>query len=93
VILAGLSVFAMLAAWFLRVDTTTLWPLGATDRDDFWRRTLPWPPGVQEDDEIAWHVPRPVSPEGQSKGSRAIGSPSGGRPDPPTRPQRRIGSH
>jgi hypothetical protein len=91
VIVAGLSVFAMLAAWFLRVDSTTLWPLGATDRDDFWRRTLPWPRGIQEDDEIAWHVPRPVPP-GPPKGSRAIGSNPAGRPVPPTRPQGRIGS-
>ena len=37
-------------------------PLGAESRDTFWRRTLPWPTGVQEDNEIAWHVPRDDPP-------------------------------
>lgn len=66
VIVAGLSTFAMLAAWFVRVDSTTLWPLGEEGHDAFWGRTMPWPRGVQEDDEIAWHVPVEVPRAGQA---------------------------
>jgi hypothetical protein len=86
VILAGLSTFAMLAAWLLRVDSTSLWPLGEQGREGFWRRTLPWPRGVQEDAEIAWHVPRPA-PTAAAPRAVAIGTAV-----PPTRPQRRMGS-
>jgi hypothetical protein len=86
VILVGLSAFAMLAAWFLHVDSTTLWPLGEEAREAFWRRTLPWPRGVQEDVEIAWHVPRQV-PAVEAPRTAVIG-----KPVPPTRPQRRIAS-
>jgi hypothetical protein len=86
VILAALSTFAMLAAWLVRVESTALWPLGEVGHDGFWRRTLPWPRGIQEDDEIAWHVPRPVPPAAVSR-PVAIA-----KPVPPTRPQRRIAS-
>ena len=61
-------------------------PLGAESRDTFWRRTLPWPTGVQEDTEIAWHVPRDDPP---APTSAAPSSPLG-QPVPPTRPQRRL---
>jgi hypothetical protein len=27
--------------------------------DDWWRETLPWPPGVQEDDEVHWNFASP----------------------------------
>ena len=88
VTVAGLSAFAMLAAWLLRIDSTSLWPLGEQGREGFWRRTLPWPPGVQEDAEIAWHVPR-ATPAPHAASMRALET---GRAAPPTRPQRRIGS-
>ena len=61
-------------------------PLGAESRETFWRRTLPWPTGVQEDTEIAWHVPRDDPPAPTS----AAPSSSLGQPVPPTRPQRRL---
>ncbi len=57
-IVVGLTAFALLAARLVGVDPTFLWPLGEQGHEDFWRRVLPWPRGVQEDDEIAWHVPR-----------------------------------
>ncbi len=57
VIVVGLTAFALLAARLVGVDPTSLWPLGEQGHEDFWRRMLPWPLGVQEDDEIAWHVP------------------------------------
>lgn len=80
VIVAGLTAFALLAARFVEGDGN-LWP-----RDDFWRTTLPWPRGVQEDEAIAWHVP-PTEPLGGRKSARPVAL---GRPIPPTTPQRRI---
>ncbi len=79
--MVGLTGFALLAAKFVQSDGN-LWP-----RDDFWRTTLPWPRGVQEDDTIAWHVPSAVLPN-PALGARPV---SLGRPVPPTTPQRRIG--
>ena len=88
---AGLSAFAWTAARFVGLDSTSLWPLGASGRDTFWQRMLPWPRGVQEDDEIAWHVPTPSAGSGAGSSSTPIGPiPMAGRPIPPTRPQRRI---
>jgi hypothetical protein len=86
VILVGLTAFALLAARFVGVDPTSLWPLGEVGHEDFWRRVLPWPHGVQEDDEIAWHVPL-ATPQGTGGSGRSV---SMGRPVPPTRPQRRM---
>jgi hypothetical protein len=80
VVVAGLTAFALLAARFIEADGN-LWP-----RDDFWRRTLPWPRGVQEDDSIAWHVP----PAGPSSAAGSARPASLGKPVPPTRPQPRI---
>jgi len=86
VIVVGLTAFALLAARFVGVDPTSLWPLGEVGHEDFWRRVLPWPRGVQEDDEIAWHVP-PTSPSRAAASARPMAI---GRAVPPTRPQRRI---
>jgi hypothetical protein len=86
VIVVGLTAFALLAAKFVGVDPTSLWPLGEQGREDFWRKMLPWPRGVQEDDEIAWHVP-PTGPPTTALSARPV---SLGRPVPPTTPQRRI---
>jgi len=61
-------------------------PLGSESRETFWRRTLPWPTGVQEDTEIAWHVPRDDPPVPL----QVALSPPPGRAVPPTRPQRRL---
>jgi hypothetical protein len=67
------------------LDVPFGWPLGAESRDAFWRMTLPWPRGVQEDVEIAWHVPRPASPVDVEQRPTAPR-----RPVPPTRPQPRF---
>ena len=89
-ILVGLSALATLVARVLQVDAPRGWPLGAVSREAWWRMTLPWPPGVQEDDEIAWHVPRSVPPIGPSE-ARATSRPAvAPRPVPPTRPQPRF---
>ena len=88
-LLVGLRALTMVLGRFVKFDGPLGWPLGAASREAFWRRTLPWPSGVQEDDEIAWHVPRSVEPVAPSP-RRPV---SAGRPVPPTHPQRRIGSH
>jgi hypothetical protein len=89
-ILAGLrALLALLAHAFDDVGPPG-WPLGEGSREAFWRRSLPWPRGVQEDDEIAWHVPRPAPPPGAERAERLRRVLSGERPVPPTRPQSRI---
>lgn len=84
--LAGLRAILGLFDRLIAGDGPPGWPLGEASRDSFWRHALPWPRGVQEDSEIAWHVPRPIPP--------ASGSPrrivSRERPVPPTRPQSRV---
>lgn len=63
------------------------WPLGSESRESFWRQAMPWPTGIQEDTDIAWHVPRSdpsVPPESTTP------SPAPGRAVPPTQPQRRL---
>jgi hypothetical protein len=86
VIVVGLTAFAMLAAKFVGVDPTLLWPLGEQGHEDFWRKVLPWPRGVQEEDEFVWYV-RPAEQPAASRSDRSM---SLVRPVPPTRPQRRI---
>ena len=85
VILIGLRALRAVADRFMLSDGPPGWPLGEVSRESFWRRTLPWPRGVQEDSDIAWHVPRPVEPID-------VESPplTGGRAVPPTRPQSRV---
>ena len=61
-------------------------PLGADSLETYWRKALPWPTGVQEDAEIAWHVPRDAPPV---PASAALLSPRD-QPVPPTRPQPRL---
>ncbi|HET9520439.1 MAG TPA: hypothetical protein VFO73_05270 [Candidatus Limnocylindrales bacterium] len=92
-ILAGLRALLALLAHAFDDTGPPGWPLGEGSREAFWRRSLPWPHGVQEDDEIAWHVPRPAPPPGQERLARAETLRrvlSGERPVPPTRPQSRI---
>ena len=52
VIVVGLTAFALLAARFVESDGN-LWP-----RDDLLAENAAVARGVQEDDSIAWHVPR-----------------------------------
>ena len=87
VVLAGLSAFAMLSAWFVRTGYGQFGGF-ARGRDDatWWRSSMPWPRGVQEDDDIGWHVPRPP---GAVEQSPRIGFGTG-KAIPPTRPQRPI---
>jgi hypothetical protein len=90
-LLAGIGVAASLG-WLIGRLASDTWPrglpLGVESRETFWQKTLPWPTGVQEDTEIAWHVPRDDPP---SPPSVAFSSPLG-QPTPPTRPQRRLTS-
>jgi len=88
-LLAGIGVAASLG-WLIGRLARDTWPrglpLGVESRETFWQKTLPWPTGVQEDTEIAWHVPRDDPPVPTSV---APSSPLG-QPVPPTRPQPRI---
>jgi len=47
---------ALLSGWFDRRGSQ---PLGALvngrDSDGWWRATMPWPEGVQEDDDMTWN--------------------------------------
>jgi hypothetical protein len=89
-IVAGAIVLRIVASRFVRTEGPPGWPLGAESREEFWRMTLPWPRGVQEDDEIAWHVPKRESPDGPASSSSVGGPITPSRPVPPTAPQRRV---
>jgi hypothetical protein len=84
-IAAGCGAVAALAARFVGGEGPPGWPLGAASREEFWQRAMPWPRGVQEDDEIAWHVPPVPGAE-----SEPIAQRPSAPPIPPTRPQRRF---
>ena len=89
VLAAGAGVLARIAARYVRIEGPLGWPLGRESRERFWRDTMPWPHGVQEDSEIAWHVPRAAS---GAAGSPVDDDPpaSRGQAVPPTRPQARL---
>ena len=62
-------------------------------RDDgaFYRSTMPWPIGVQEEDEVHWHIPSTVTPRPEATIEDLPQTPSSSRrPRPPTRPQSRL---
>jgi hypothetical protein len=84
--LAGLCVLVGRFGRLFAGEAVPGWPLGADSREEFWQRTLPWPRGVQEDADIAWHVPSADPPSAESRPRVS----SRERPVPPTRPQSRI---
>lgn len=90
-IVAGLCAAAGALGWLVgrlvRTDGAPRWPLGSESRETYWREALPWPKGVQEDDEIAWHVPREDPEPLPTPIRRRI---AGDLPVPPTQPQRRF---
>jgi hypothetical protein len=62
---------ALLSGWFDRRESR---PLGALvngrDAESWWRSTMPWPRGVQEEDDVTWSFrdrqppgPRPDGPD------------------------------
>jgi hypothetical protein len=87
-LIGGMAVAAVLGALagrLARGDGPRGLPIGDETREGFWRRSMPWPTGVQEDSEIAWHVPPTAEPT--KPRPRA---PTEGRAIPPTRPQGRL---
>jgi hypothetical protein len=54
---------AFLAGWFVGPGVRGVAQLVGRGNDDWWRSTLPWPTGVQEDDGVAWSA-RPAMPAG-----------------------------
>lgn len=51
---------ALLAGWFVVAGYSGLGSLvNRGDSDAWWRSTMPWPQGVQEEDEVRWHVRDP----------------------------------
>jgi hypothetical protein len=83
--LVVLRVVAGVGRRFLEVDGLLRWPPDPDSRATFWERTLPWPHGVQEDSDIAWHVPRSADAE-RERAPLSAEEPA----VPPTRPQSRI---
>jgi hypothetical protein len=79
------AVLGAMAGRLARGDGPRGLPIGDETREGFWRRSLPWPTGVQEDSEIAWHVP--PAPQATEPDRRATIE---GSPIPPTRPQGRL---
>ncbi|HEX5012594.1 MAG TPA: hypothetical protein VFV72_00445 [Candidatus Limnocylindrales bacterium] len=84
-LVAATCVLARFAGRLFRADVPLGWPLGRESRERFWQDALPWPHGVQEDTDIAWHVPRAAPPSSQAERREPAA-----RPTPPTRPQPRM---
>jgi len=82
-LVAATAAVARVVARFFGVEVPLGWPLGRESRERFWQDAMPWPRGVQEDSDIAWHVPRAPS----SVVDRPVAT---GRPVPPTQPQPRM---
>ncbi len=68
-VLLGLAAtpLAILLGWLDRRGSR---PLGALvhgrDSEGWWRATMPWPRGVQEDDEVTWKFRESQQPTGRS---------------------------
>jgi hypothetical protein len=61
------AVLAPLAGWWVRRGYDGIGSLvHRGDSSDWWRTTMPWPQGVQEEDGVGWHIrdpaPTPGSP-------------------------------
>lgn len=53
---------AVVAGWLASRGHGRLGPLvSAPAGVDWWRTTMPWPHGVQEDDEVKWNFAEPVA--------------------------------
>jgi hypothetical protein len=63
VVLLGVAAapLALLGGWLASRDRAVSTPLGTT-ADGWWRQTLPWPHGVQEDDDVQWHFADETTP-------------------------------
>jgi hypothetical protein len=83
---AGLCVLVRRFGRLIVGEAAPGWPLRTESREEFWQRMLPWPRGVQEDADIAWHVPTGNPPGAESRPRVVIRE----RSVPPTRPQSRI---
>jgi hypothetical protein len=55
--LAALAVLpvAALSGWLVGPGQRSLGPL-IQGHESWWRSTMPWPRGIQEEDGVAWHV-------------------------------------
>jgi hypothetical protein len=83
-VVAFMGASALVADRLMRGESPPGWPLGAVSLQELWQRSMPLPRGVQEDAEIAWHVPVDRAPLDPAR------PPVRDRPTPPTRPQPRI---
>ena len=50
---------ALLSGWFVDAGYAGLGSLVHAGRDAWWRASMPWPQGVQEEDGVTWHVRAP----------------------------------
>jgi hypothetical protein len=51
---------ALLSRWFVDRGYRGLGSLvNPGDSSNWWRATMPWPQGVQEEDGVAWHIREP----------------------------------
>ena len=56
IVLLGLAAapVAVLGGWLAGRDRMVATPLGTTS-ESWWRDAMPWPHGVQEDDDVHWN--------------------------------------
>ena len=58
---------ALLLGWLDRRGSRQLGSLvNGTDSEGWWRATMPWPRGVQEDDEVTWSFRGSQQPTGRT---------------------------
>jgi hypothetical protein len=82
---------AVLSGWFVRGGYGGLGSfVDRGDREAWWRATMPWPHGVQEEDGVEWHVPR-VGQANESAAQRARPeAPADAVKIEPVRPRARV---
>ena len=81
---------ALLSGWFVDGGYGGLGSVvNRGDTGSWWRSTMPWPEGVQEDDELAWHVhePEPAGDAAMAESERDAFELA------PERPKAHVGVH
>jgi hypothetical protein len=69
VVLLGVAAapLALLGGWIASRDRSVAPPVGATT-DSWWREAMPWPHGVQEDDDVHFNFGDDRGPKGPPGG-------------------------
>jgi len=82
---------ALVANWFLQSGTQGLGSaVNRGDKDAWWRASMPWPRGVQEEDGLTWHLGNPDRTDGVPAGQSPARTADDGFEVAPVRAHGRI---